>query len=79
MLADAVEATVRASPGVDGAQIRAIIHRLSQQRLQDGQLDECNLTLRDLTLIEESFATVLQGFSHPRVQYPAPLPAVGNG
>jgi putative nucleotidyltransferase with HDIG domain len=79
MLADAVEATVRSSPGVDGAQIRAIIHRLSQQRLQDGQLDECSLTLRDLSLIEESFATVLQGFSHPRVQYPAPLPAVGNG
>lgn len=79
MLADGVEAAVRASPGVDGDQIRAIIHRLSQERLRDGQLDACNLTLRDLAVIEESFATVLQGVSHPRVQYPAPLPvAAGN-
>jgi putative nucleotidyltransferase with HDIG domain len=79
MLADVVEAAVRASPGVDANQIRAIIHRLGQDRLQDGQFDECNLTLRDLAVIEESFATVLQGLSHPRVQYPAPVPAVSNG
>ena len=79
MLADVVEAAVRASPGVDVNQIRAIIHRLGQERLQDGQFDECNLTLRDLAVIEESFATVLQGLSHPRVQYPAPVQAVSNG
>jgi membrane-associated HD superfamily phosphohydrolase len=79
MLADVVEAAVRASPGVDVDQMRAIIHRLGQERLQDGQLDECNLTLRDLAVIEESFATVLQGLSHPRVQYPAPVHAVSNG
>jgi putative nucleotidyltransferase with HDIG domain len=78
MLADGVEAAVRASPGVDGDQIRAIIHRLTQARLGDGQLDECNLTLRDLAVIEESFAIVLQGLSHPRLQYPAPLPVAGN-
>jgi putative nucleotidyltransferase with HDIG domain len=78
MLADGVEAAVRASPGVDGDQIRAIIHRLTQERVRDGQLDECNLTLRDLAIIEESFATVLQGLSHPRVQYPAPLPAAAG-
>ncbi|HWE63921.1 MAG TPA: HDIG domain-containing protein [Chloroflexota bacterium] len=76
MLADGVEAAVRASPGIDGDQIRAIIHRILQDRLHEGQLDECNLTLRDMALIEDSFAIVLQGLSHPRVQYPAPLPAV---
>lgn len=76
MLADGVEATVRASPGIDADQIRAIIHRIVQERLQQGQLDECNLTMRDLATIEESFAIVLQGLSHPRVQYPAPVPAV---
>ena len=79
MLADVVEAAVRASPGVDANQIRAIIHRLGQERLHDGQFDECNLTLRDLAVIEESFATVLQGLSHPRVQYPSPVQAVSNG
>jgi membrane-associated HD superfamily phosphohydrolase len=79
MLADGVEAAVRASPGVDGHQIRAIIHRLAQDRLQDGQFDECSLTLRDLAVIEESFAIVLEGISHPRVQYPAPVPAASTG
>jgi membrane-associated HD superfamily phosphohydrolase len=79
MLADVVEAAVRASPGIDGDQIRALIHRLAQARLHEGQFDECNLTLRDLAVIEESFGTVLQGVSHPRVQYPSPLPSAANG
>ncbi len=79
MLADGVEAAVRASPGADADQIRSIIHRLTQERLNDGQLDECELTLRDLTLIETSFAIVLQGITHNRVRYPrAALPAVGS-
>jgi putative nucleotidyltransferase with HDIG domain len=75
MLADGVEAAVRASPGIDGDQIRAIIHRIIQERLHQGQLDECNLTMRELAAIEDSFAIVLQGLSHPRVQYPSPVPA----
>jgi putative nucleotidyltransferase with HDIG domain len=79
MLADGVEAAVRASPGIDGDQIRAITHRIAQDRLQDGQFDECNLTLRDLAVIQESFAIVLQGLSHPRLQYPAPVPAAVGG
>ena len=79
MLADGVEAAVRASPGVDGDQIRAIIHRLAQERLQDGQFDECNLTLRDLAMIEESFATVLQGLSHPPRAVPGPAARRGRG
>jgi putative nucleotidyltransferase with HDIG domain len=78
MLADGVEAAVRSSPGIDGDQIRAIIHRMVQERLRDGQLDESTLTLRDLTIIEDSFAIVLQGLSHPRIQYPAPVRAVAN-
>ncbi|HVA92274.1 MAG TPA: HDIG domain-containing protein [Chloroflexota bacterium] len=79
MLADGVEAAVRASPGADAEQIRGIIHRLTQERVRDGQLDECPLTLRDLAAIEHSFAIVLQGISHGRVRYPrSPLPAVGN-
>jgi cyclic-di-AMP phosphodiesterase PgpH len=79
MLADGVEAAVRASPGIDGDQIRAITHRIAQERLHDGQFDECNLTLRDLAVIQESFAIVLQGLSHPRLQYPAPVQAMIGG
>jgi putative nucleotidyltransferase with HDIG domain len=78
MLADGVEATVRSASGVDADQIRAIIHRMVQERMTSGQLDDSNLTLRDLAIIEESFATVLQGLSHPRVQYPTAVRAAAN-
>lgn len=78
MLADGVEATVRSAAGVDGDQIRAIIHRMVQERMSSGQLDDSNLTLHDLAVIEDSFATVLQGLSHPRVQYPTAVRAAAN-
>jgi membrane-associated HD superfamily phosphohydrolase len=42
-------------------------------RLDSGQLDESNLTLRDLQVIQTSFLSVLQGVFHPRVKYPEPV------
>jgi membrane-associated HD superfamily phosphohydrolase len=39
-------------------------------RRQDGQLDECNLTFRDLRLIEEAFVRVLVASRHRRIEYP---------
>ena len=36
----------------------------------DGQLDECNLTLRDLSAVEEAFIRVLLGIYHQRIDYP---------
>jgi len=41
----------------------------------EGQLDECDLTLRDLKTIGESFKTTLRGVYHPRIEYPAPTAA----
>lgn len=70
MLADGVEATTRAERPTSPEQIRAIIDRILGERLRDGQLDECELTLRDIDQIRQSFFGVLQGLFHPRVKYP---------
>lgn len=76
MLADGVEATVRATPDHSIESIRGIVDRTVQDRLQEGQLDECDLTLKDLERIRNSFVTVLQGIYHPRVEYPPPVSTV---
>jgi len=70
MLADGVEATTRAERPTTPEQIRAIVDRIIGERLRDGQLDECDLTLRDIDQIREAFSGVLQGLFHPRVKYP---------
>jgi putative nucleotidyltransferase with HDIG domain len=75
MLADAVEATVRSLQKVTPQRITEAIDRLIRDRLEDGQLDECDLTMRDLRLIAETFATILKGIFHSRIEYPE----AGNG
>ncbi len=72
MLADGVEATARAERPTTPEQIRTIIDRIVGERLRDGQLEESELTLRDLQLVKEAFFGVLQGLYHPRVRYPEP-------
>jgi cyclic-di-AMP phosphodiesterase PgpH len=72
MLADGVEATTRAERPATPEQIRALIDRIVNERLRDGQLDESDLTLRDLQQIKDAFFRVLQGLYHPRVKYPEP-------
>jgi len=70
MLADSVEAAVRAStPGSPG-EMERMVRKITNDRLVSGELDECDLTLRDLSAIRAAFIDVLQGVYHPRVQYP---------
>ena len=47
-----------------------MIRKIINDRLTDGQLDECPLTLGDLDRIRKAFIEVLQGVFHPRIQYP---------
>ena len=101
MLADGVEATVRAmaqagaldkpaernadasetpnlyndSVSLPDDVIANTIHRIINERIEDGQLDECDLTVRDIARIQEAFVDMLKGIYHPRVQYP---PAPGG-
>ena len=75
MLADSTEATARAAKDRSPARIDAIVESVIAERLAEGQFDECDLTLRDLRVIAESFKRSLRANYHPRVEYPAPAPA----
>ena len=70
MLADSVEASVRSLGTPDEIAIRAMVNRIIHERLDDGQFDECDLTLRDLELIREAFVAQLLGMYHRRIEYP---------
>jgi cyclic-di-AMP phosphodiesterase PgpH len=70
MLADGVEASVRSLSSRDEPAIRAMVTRIIDERLNDGQFDECDLTLRDVERIREAFVTQLLGMYHQRIAYP---------
>lgn len=70
MLADAVEGTVRSLNEAIPTRIEAAVHNMAMKRLQDGQFDECELSLRELSLIEASLAKSLAAHYHGRVAYP---------
>lgn len=70
MLADGVEASVRSLTSQDEPAIRAMVQRIIRERLEDGQFDECDLTLRDLERIREAFIAQLLGMYHRRIEYP---------
>lgn len=86
MLADSVEAATRAaaqagqlgsieqssrqSERFDEDAVGQIVHRIIRDKIEEGQLDECDLTFRDLHDIEKAFRAMLRGIYHPRVTYP---------
>ena len=70
MLADGVEASVRSLASRDEPAIRAMVARIIDERMSDGQFDECDLTLRDVEKIKEAFVQQLLGMYHQRIAYP---------
>ncbi len=70
MLADSVEASVRSLASRDEPAIRAMVTRIIDERIGDGQFDECDLTLRDLERIKNAFVEQLLGMYHTRIAYP---------
>lgn len=70
MLADSVEASVRSLSSHEEPAIRAMVSQIISDRLIDGQFDECELTLRDLDGIRESFIEQLLAMYHRRIAYP---------
>lgn len=74
MLADPVEAAARTLPSRDPKSIANLIDKLFDTRMQDGDLDECNLTFADIAKIKEAFVTVMTGMYHERIEYPDPPP-----
>ena len=73
MLADAVEAASRTLSDPTSARIQGMVKKLINNIFIDGQLEECDLTLKDLHLIARSFNRVLGGIFHNRIEYPDPV------
>jgi hypothetical protein len=70
MLADCTEATVRSLSKPTVNRIETTVRKLIRERLHEGQLDECGLTLKDLNTIGDVFIRVLTGIFHSRIEYP---------
>ena len=75
MLADSVEAIIRSSRDRSPELIDTLVEGVIAERMSEGQLDDCDLTLRDLRVIGESFKATLRGVYHPRIEYPSPTEA----
>lgn len=73
MLADAVEAASRTLTDPTPARIQGMVQKLINNIFIDGQLDECELTLKDLHNIAKSFNRILSGIFHHRIDYPEPV------
>jgi putative nucleotidyltransferase with HDIG domain len=71
MLADGAEAAVRAIVEPTPERVRDVVDRIVKQRLDEGQLRDAPLTLRQLTLVKREFVRVLGGMYHARVEYPS--------
>lgn len=70
MLADCVEASVRSIKNPTQGKIEEMVNNIIKDRLYEGQLDECDLTLKDLDKIRKSFLKTLSGIYHKRIEYP---------
>jgi cyclic-di-AMP phosphodiesterase PgpH len=72
MLADVSESSVRSMEDPTPGRIESQVHSMVQRRLMDGQLDQCNLTFREVHAIETSLIKSLCGIYHARIAYPTP-------
>ncbi|HEX3186259.1 MAG TPA: HDIG domain-containing protein [Pyrinomonadaceae bacterium] len=83
MLADSCEAAARSLARPDPENIRAIVVKIVDAIISDGQLDECDITLQELTTIREAMISALTAIYHARIDYPGfnppptgPMPAL---
>jgi putative nucleotidyltransferase with HDIG domain len=86
MLADSCEAAARSLARPDPENIRAIVVKVFDAIISDGQLEECDVTLQELTIIREAMISALTAIYHARIDYPGfnppmtgPLPPLPAG
>ena len=70
LLADSVEAATRSLKNPTPDKIEETVHKVINNKFIDGQLDECELTLKDIEKISSVFIKILSGIYHSRVNYP---------
>lgn len=69
-IADGVEAAVRSMPKPTQSKIEALVKQIITDRLEDGQFDECDITLKELDIVAHSICETLKGTFHSRIEYP---------
>lgn len=69
LLADGIEASVRAMDEKNGDAIRSQIEKMCKMRMEDGELDDCDLSLKDINAVKHSFAQTLTAMYHTRIKY----------
>lgn len=80
MLSDIIEAKCRTEAGANADRFRQIINEIIMDRLQSGELDECDIKLNDLSKIREAMLPVITGMYHQRIKYPEKVkPEETNG
>lgn len=70
MMADSIEAASRTLSNPSTLQLQGMVNRLIDDILADRQLDECDITMREISLLKESFLRGLSGIHHLRIEYP---------
>jgi putative nucleotidyltransferase with HDIG domain len=70
MLADSIEAASRSLDEPTPVRLQNIVRNIIQRKFMEGQLDECSLTLKDLSKVESAFTRILLGIYHQRIDYP---------
>jgi len=70
LLADSVEASSRTLTNPTPSRVQSLVQKIVNNKFIDGQLDECNLTLKDLHKISEAFMRILNAMFHTRIEYP---------
>jgi membrane-associated HD superfamily phosphohydrolase len=79
MIADSVEAAVRSISSPSKLKMEEMVKRIIDDKIADGQLDNCDITLKDLKIITEVFLKVLNGIYHDRIEYPDSIPSDKGG
>ncbi|MBM7584721.1 putative nucleotidyltransferase with HDIG domain [Bacillus pakistanensis] len=69
-IADSVEAAVRSMKSPTAEEIKKLVNNIVKDRLQDGQFDECDLTLKELQVVKKTLCETLNGIFHSRIEYP---------
>ncbi len=74
MLCDSVEGAVRALQDPTPGRIESVVHDIVMSRLMDGQFDDCDITLKELSRVEQSLVKSLRAIHHGRIAYPEKKP-----
>lgn len=70
MMADCVQATLQSMPNLSKGEMTAKIHSIIREKQETGQFAKCDLTFKDLSVIQDAFVSVYDGMTHHRVKYP---------